>query len=481
MIRFLFLTLGTLFCLSGAAMAESGEGVFFQAGVDAFNARRYDEAEKILKKFEYSRPEARIMMDAIRKERQKEKGPSYDVFLERLNKGDTNQLDNIGLLPRFSGEISGLSGNMYLQTLLGNAQKGDIPSIYKAALLYQEGIGLPRNFSAAADLFEKAAEKNHRNALNAAGVYSRFGIGRKKADSKKARDYLFRAVLLNNPDAFYNLGRLYLDNNDPLQALFLAEFGINRVNSKASKQKLTRFLSLRKEAFKKLTPLQKAYANRFVPFSLSPVATPADLKGRIYPKKLPLPPQETIRETSFFFPLKRDPYDNKYKTLFPFVPEWVPFDSDQKDNPALNGKKLPFPSTDDENAISTLYYRAAYPAVFHLMLTKPENAIPVLVGDVFEIAVYSKLHETAQTKKGAHMYIGNTEYKIVLESPDGAIITDHKPVLTPLSIETRNEETWLSQAFEAKKPGTAIIKFVPTNGGFAHTLLIRASVGKAPR
>lgn len=475
-----------LFLISAAAVllsfpAAADEDAFLKAGIDAFNAQRFDEAERLLKNYESVRPDVRVMMDIIRSKRRKDGAPSYDVFLERLNKGDTDQLNNFGIVPRYKAEISGLSGNMYLQRLFENVKNGDTASVYRAALLYQEGIGVPRDLSKALDLFEKAAQSDHADALNAAGVYLRFGIGRDKPDPAKAKEYLTRAVLLNNTSAFYNLGLYYFESGDPVQASVLAEFGKNRLKPTVSKKEEKRFATLKKKAERKLAPLQKAYFTRFVPFWLSPVATPQDLNGRIYPKKLPPPPTEMIRETKFFFPLKRDAYNNKYKTFFPFMPAWVPFDADQPENPALAGKKRPFPAPDDEEAVRTLYYRVSYPATLHLLLTKPKAGIPVMVGDVFEIAVYTKLHDTPQTKKGAHMYINNTEYKIVLESPDDAIITDRRPVLTPLSIATRNSEVWLSQGFEAKKPGVAVLKFVPTNGGFAHTLLIQSSVGKAPR
>ena len=105
-----------------------------------------------------------------------------------------------------------------------------------------------------------------------------------------------------------------------------------------------------------------------------------------------------------------------------------------------------------------------------------------MTGDVFEIIVYTKLHETEASLKGAHKYIDNTDYKIILDSNDDALITDNKPVLTPLSIETRDTETWLSQVFEAKKPGIAKIRFVPTGeNGFAHTLTVQISDGKLPQ
>ncbi len=420
------------------------------------------------------------LIKALRKEK-KIDTPSYPVFLERLYKGETDMLDRLGIVPRRSADLSGIAGSMYLNTLIGNAKRGDVAAKYNLALLYQEGIGVPRNFKSAAENFTAAAEAGHLNALNSIGLYTRFGIGT-KADEAKAEQYFKQAVLLNNPYAFYNLAQYYLDKKDYVQAFVLANVGRNHLDKNVNRKISARFLEISKKAGKKLSLLQTAYLERFLPFWLSPVLTKDDLNGRIYPKKLPLPPADMVRETKFFFPLKRDAFDGKYKKFFPFMPAWVPFDIDQPSNPALAGKTPPAPFPESDEAVRTLYFRVANPSTFHFTLDKPESAIPVMTGDVFEIIAYTKLHETESTLKGAHKYIDNTDYKIVLESADDALITDYKPVLTALSIETRDSETWLSQVFEAKKPGIARIRFIPTTpDGFAHTLTVQISDGKLPQ
>ena len=465
------------------AFAAEEEKDTFDDGANAFVAGNYDEAERILKLHAKEQPSAVYLLRliaALRKEK-KIDAPSYPAFLERLYKGETDMLDRLGIVPRYHADLSGIAGSMYVNTIIGNARRGDTAAQYSLALLYQEGINVPRNFKAAAENFAAAAEKGHLNALNSVGLYTRFGIGT-KADEQKAESYFKQAVLLNNPYAFYNLAQYYLDKKDYVQAFVLADVGRNHLDKNVPRKTAIRFSETAKKAQKKLSPLQTAYLTRFLPFWLSPVLTKDDLNGRIYPKKLPLPPADMVRETSFFFPLKRDAFDGKYKKFFPFMPAWVPFDIDQPTNPALAGKTPPAPFPESDEVIRALYFRAANPATIHLTLDKPESAIPVMTGDVFEIIVYSKLHETESTLKGAHKYIDNTDYKIVLESGGDALITDNKPVLTALSIETRDAETWLSQVFEAKKPGIAKIRFVPTDeNGFAHTLTVQISDGKLPQ
>lgn len=470
-----------LFCFPAAA--AKAEKDTFDDGANAFVAGDYDEAERILKLHAKEQPSAVYLLRLIKALRKEKKidAPSYSVWLERLYKGETDMLDRLGIVPRYKADLSGISGSMYVNTLVGNAKRGDIAAKYSLALLYQEGIGVPRNFTAAAENFKAAAEKGHLNALNSIGLYTRFGIGT-KADDAKAEQYFKQAVLLNNPYAFYNLAQYYLDKKDYVQAFILADVGRNHLSKTAPRKENIRFLEIAKKAQKKLSPLQAAYLTRFLPFWLSDVLTKDDLNGRIYPKKLPLPPVDMVRETTFLFPLKRDAFDGKYKKFFPFMPAWAPFDIDQPSNPALAGKTPPAPFPESDEVIRALYFRVANPSTIHLTLDKPESAIPVMTGDVFEIIVYTKLHETASTLKGAHKYIDNTDYKIVLESADDALITDYKPVLTPLSIETRDSETWLSQVFEAKKPGIAKIRFIPTaENGFAHTLTVSISDGKLPQ
>lgn len=477
----LFFCLVWLFCQPVFAAEEQKDT--FDDGANAFVAGNYDEAERILKLHAKEQPSAVYLLRLIKALRKEKKidTPSYPAFLERLYKGEIDMLDRLGIIPRRNADLSGIAGSMYLNTLIGNAKRGDIAAKYNLALLYQEGIGVPRNFKTAAENFKAAAEAEHLNALNSIGLYTRFGIGT-KADEKQAEKYFKQAVLLNNPYAFYNLAQYYLDKKDYIQAFILADVGRNHLDKNVHRKVVNRFLETAKKAQKKLSPLQTAYLTRFLPFWLSGVLTKDDLNGRIYPKKLPLPPVDMVRETTFFFPLKRDAFDGKYKKFFPFMPAWVPFDIEQPSNPALAGKKPPAPFPESDEAIRALYFRVANPATIHLTLDKPESAIPVMTGDVFEIIVYSKLHETASTLKGAHKYIDNTDYTIVLESADNALITDYKPVLTPLSIETRHTETWLSQVFEAKKPGIARIRFVPTvENGFAHTLTVQISDGKLPQ
>jgi len=100
--------------------------------------------------------------------------------------------------------------------------------------------------------------------------------------------------------------------------------------------------------------------------------------------------------------------------------------------------------------------------------------------------VYTPLYENKTTKKGGHMYLKNTGYKIVVQDPANIITGNTGVTLTPLSAETARQESWLSRTFVIRDEGAALIKFVPQTvpdgkAIFPHTLRVVSFKGKPPK
>ena len=172
--------------------------------------------------------------------------------------------------------------------------------------------------------------------------------------------------------------------------------------------------------------------------------------------------------------------------FFPLMPYWVPFDSDSPVNPDIKGKTPPAPFPQEEKTIAALYFRPADPRHIDLTLSAKESAIPVMVGDIVTLYVYTPLYENEATKKGGHMYIKNTGYKITVQDPSGIVTGNASVTLTPLSKETARREAWLSRTFIFRAEGAAVIKFTPqpvADGKdiFPHTIKIVAFKGKPPK
>ena len=486
MIFFIFLFL-FLFNPCDSAIAQTTDHDSFEVGVEAFNAGNCEEALRIMKKYEKEQPSAAYVVQicSLMASSEKKTGISYDVFLRDLNKGDLTKFDRLGMLARFYKEISGLSGSQYVTSLHVKAGQNDTNALFQLGLLYQEGIGVPRNFSQAAAYFEAAAKNGNAEAMNSAGLYRRFGIGVKK-DLKAAEEWWRRAVLNKNIYALYNLGQMYFENNNFLTAQILADLAVKQLNPDKEKKYRMRAQSLLKKAKNKTSDFHASYLNKFRPFWLKPVLSPEDAKGLAIIKELPEPPEKMIEETSFMRFIRKDAFDNRYKTFFPLMPSWVPFDTNSPVNPDLKGKTPPAPFPQMEKAISALYFRPSDPRYIDLTLSAEKSAVPVMVGDILTVYVYTPLYETETTKKGGHMYIKNTGYKISVQDP-GNILTGSTAVnLKPLSKETSRKEAWLSRTFVIRAEGSALIKFEPQpvadgKAVFPHTLRLVASKGKPPR
>ncbi len=478
----LFVALSGIF----PATAQDIDHDSFELGVEAFNAGNCKEALRIMRKYEKEQPSAAyvVRICELMEPEEDNEGISYDIFMRDLKKGDLSRLDRIGMVERFSKEISGFSGAMYVQSLRENAKKNP-ESAFQMGLLYQEGIGVKRNFKRAADFFSAASEKGHANASNSLGMYYRFGIGVKK-NAKKAEELYKKAILNGNSYAFYNLGQMYADQEDFLQAWILADLGVRRINPQTEKKKHFRIDSLLKKTKKNLSSFQRAYLEKFRPYWLKPVMTKQEKKNLAIIKELPIAPKKMIEETPFMTFIRKDAFDNKYKTFYPLMPYWVAFDSNSADNPDLTGKKAPAPFPEESDTLAALYFRPADPRHIRLTLRKKESAIPVMVGDVLTVYVYTPLYENNTTRKGGHMYLKNTGYKINLYNPNNVLTAAASIALTPLSEQTARNESWLSKRFYVRKEGTALIRFTEreTPDGkviFPHTLKIIATKGKPPK
>ncbi len=475
----------SFFC--GAATAQTIERDSFDVGVEAFNAGNCDEALRIMKKYEKTQPAAAyvVRVCSLMQKKEGKKSVPYNAFLNNLYKGDLSQLDKFGLIDRFNEEISGFSGAMYVHSLHGEAERGSATAAFRLGLLHQEGRGTDLNFNSAAHYFQKAADKGSPDAMNSIGVYYRFGIGVKK-DEKKAEEILKNAVLKKNVNAAYNLGQLYADREDFLQAWLLADLSLQKTDPKTEKKKYARIKNLLTESEKQLSPLQKAYLEKFRPFWLKPVLSARETARFDIPRELPLPPKQMIEETSFMKFIKKDAFDNRYKTFFPLMPAWVDVAAPGEKNPDLEGKNPPAPAPEEQQTISALYFRPSDPRFVHLTLTRENSAVPVMVGDILTLTVYTPLYENDATRKGGHMYIKNTGYRINVRDPAGILAANGSFVLTPLSAQTARQESWLSRRFVIRKEGTAIIQFVPQTAPdgrkiFPHTLKITATKGLPPK
>ena len=470
-----------------AAAAQTTERDSFDVGVEAFNAGNCKEALRIMKKYEKTQPIAAYVVKicSLMQTEQKDQSRSYDLFLNALDKGDLSQFDKIAMIDRFNEQISGFSGAMYVHSLNDRAKRGNASAAFQMGLLHQEGRGANLNFNAAARFFQQAAETGNPDALNSLGVYFRFGIGIKK-DEKKAEELLKKAVLKNNVKAFYNLGLLYADQKDFLQARLLAELGLNRIDPDNDKKKYARMKELLTQSEKQLSPLQTAYLEKFRPSWLTPVLSARETEQFDIPADLPLPPKEMIEETPFMKFIRKDAFDNRYKTFFPLMPDWVGVKKPGKRNPNLKGKSLPAPAPQETQAITALYFRPSDPRFIHLTLTDENSAVPVMVGDILTLTVYTPLHETDATRKGGHMYIKNTGYRLKIRDPGKVLAADGSFVLTPLSAQTARRESWLSRRFVIRRPGSALIRFEPQNVPdgkeiFPHTVTIVAKQGVPPK
>ncbi len=484
---FVFLSFFGICLYGGTLTAQTIDRDSFEVGVEAYNAGNCKEALRIMKQFEKEQPSAAYVVKvcSLMLSSENETGISYDVFLRDLNKGDLSKFNLLGMLDRFNEEISGLSGSRYVSLLHKKAAQNDTNALFQLGLLYQEGIGVSRNFKQAAQYFEAAAQNGHAGAMNTTGLYYRFGIGLEK-DKKKAEEWWKKAILNKNNYALYNLGQMYFENKNYMMAQLLGELSARRLNPTKEKKYHMRAEGLLKKAQKQISDFHAAYLQKFRPFWLKTVLTAEESQGVILVRELPSPPENMIEETPFMRFIQKDAFDNRYKKFFPLMPSWVSFDPASPLNPDIIGKMPPAPTPQQEKVISALYFRPSDPRYIDLTLSAKESAIPVMVGDILTLYVYTPLYEDKTTRKGGHMYIKNTGYTISVQDPGRTITGSTAVTLTPLSAQTDRQEAWLSRSFIIRAPGTALIKFEPRTVPdgkeiFPHTLRVVAVKGKPPK
>lgn len=441
-------------------------------GINALSDGDLDKAIRILSKFSNKDMSSRYYLNIAKEIKRKTSLPNFDYgnYIDELNKGRTNTLEKLGMIDRLKTEINGnsISDRLAIKNVFDLASKGDVNSIYKAGLYFQEGIGVRQNFREAAKFFDIAAQKGHKEALNSAGLYKRFGIGTKQ-DKKTAATYFKKSMEQKYAKAFYNLASLNLDLQNAIEIDLLADIGTALLNkkSKTYKKDVARFNEIKEKINGHIPTFHKAYLQKYIPFWLTPYLNKEHYKGRIAPEFLPYPPIRMVKKTPYF-----ELFEDK-NSAKPLMPDWQDFKKNIASNPEIEGKNLPYPAPHEQDVLSTLYYRPALPAKFHLSLTKDFAVIPAFVGDVFEIGVFSKLHETQAIKLGGHYSAEQADYNIVFESKDNSMSTDNIPLIKPLSIQTATTETWESQLFKAERPGISYIQFRPKSGeGFKYTLKI---------
>ena len=95
-----------------------------------------------------------------------------------------------------------------LTNLINKAESGDAQAQLKLGGMYNKGEGVPKDYSKAAELFEKAAKQGDATAQNRLGAMYQKGKGVPQ-DYKKAFEFYEKAALQGNHFSQYNLGVMY--------------------------------------------------------------------------------------------------------------------------------------------------------------------------------------------------------------------------------------------------------------------------------
>lgn len=92
-----------------------------------------------------------------------------------------------------------------LDDLIARAKKRDAVAEYALGMMAYEGRGVPRNPSQALRLVERAAQRGHLDAMNAAGFFLQHGVGA-EPDPARAREWYQVAADRGHAQAQVNLG-----------------------------------------------------------------------------------------------------------------------------------------------------------------------------------------------------------------------------------------------------------------------------------
>ena len=88
------------------------------------------------------------------------------------------------------------------------AEKNHVDAMFRLGICYYNGEGISKNYGRAFELFQKAAEKNHLNAMFRLGACYYYGRGVDK-DEVKAFELFNEAAEKNHLNAIYHLGECY--------------------------------------------------------------------------------------------------------------------------------------------------------------------------------------------------------------------------------------------------------------------------------
>lgn len=91
------------------------------------------------------------------------------------------------------------------------ADRGDPEAMFELGKLYEKGIGTDQDVARALSLYEKAADLGFADAINDLGFLYYQGASGLKADKKKAVELFLKAADLRHPQAMYNVAALIDD------------------------------------------------------------------------------------------------------------------------------------------------------------------------------------------------------------------------------------------------------------------------------
>lgn len=93
-----------------------------------------------------------------------------------------------------------------------NAEKGQARAMLNVGIFYEQGIGVPRNFTKALEWYQKAALAGEREAHLRTGACFEIGMGT-AVDMDKAVTHYDKAAQMGLPEAQYKMASLYLTGN----------------------------------------------------------------------------------------------------------------------------------------------------------------------------------------------------------------------------------------------------------------------------
>lgn len=105
--------------------------------------------------------------------------------------------------------LHAVSSQEQVMRLTSDAERGSLSAEIELGARYMTGNGVPRDLSAAAHWYEKAAQRGEPNAQNQIGYFYQSGIGVPK-DLGRAMHWYQLSAASGDPSAILNIGVLYL-------------------------------------------------------------------------------------------------------------------------------------------------------------------------------------------------------------------------------------------------------------------------------